>query len=189
VEGYGRYNAILGASPDCVATHPSDLAVALTALDADVVVLGMDGERRLPVEELHRLPGSTPDRETELKPGELIVAVELPDRDPAEHSTYCKVRDRASYAFALVSVAAALRMSGRHVEDVRIAWGGVALKPWRARTLEAALAGSQLTEKSIRDAVDRELADASPGEESAYKLPLLRNTTVNTLTGLAEESA
>jgi xanthine dehydrogenase YagS FAD-binding subunit len=189
VEGYGRYNAILGASPDCVATHPSDLAVALTALDADVVVLGVEGERRLAVEELLRLPGSTPDRDTELQPGELIVAVELPDSDLAAHSTYCKVRDRASYAFALVSVAAAVRVSRGRVEDVRIAWGGVAHKPWRARSAEAALAGSELTEKSVRDAVDRELADASPGEESAYKVPLLRNTTVHALTRLAEEPA
>ncbi|WP_275748074.1 xanthine dehydrogenase family protein subunit M [Nocardioides sp. YIM 152315] len=187
LEGYGRYNAILGASPACVATHPSDLAVALAALDASVVLLGADGERRIPFEELHRLPGDDAATDTTLGPDELILAVEVPTTEAARRSAYRKVRDRASFAFALVSVAGAVRVTDGVVEDVRIAWGGVAHKPWRARRAEAALVGQALTADAVRAAVDDELGAAETTPQTAYKVPMLRNTTVLTLTQLAEE--
>jgi xanthine dehydrogenase YagS FAD-binding subunit len=186
IGGYGRYNAIFGASETCVATHPSDLAVALAILDATVVVVGAEGERRVPFAELHRLPGDRPDLDTTLGRGELVVAVELPSLGPAARSSYRKVRDRASYAFALFSVAAVLRLDGGRVEEVRLAWGGVAHKPWRALRAEEALTGQELTEEAVRNAVDVELADARTDEQSAYKPALLRNTTAFTLLDLAE---
>jgi xanthine dehydrogenase YagS FAD-binding subunit len=183
-EGYGRYNAILGASPDCVTVHPSDLAVALAAVDATVVVLGADGERRIPFDSLHRLPDGDPSADTTLAPDELILAVELPWTSATPASTYRKVRDRASFAFALVSVAVVLQLDGDTVRDVRIAWGGVAHKPWRARRAEAALVGETLTEDAVRAAADEELEAAETTEETAYKVPMVRNTTVHTLMGL-----
>jgi xanthine dehydrogenase YagS FAD-binding subunit len=187
IEGYGRYNAILGASPACVTTHPSDLAVALAALDASVEVLGSGGGRVVPLTELHRLPGDRPDRDTVLEPDELITAVRLPSSQVAARSTYRKVRDRASYAFALVSVAAALHLEGGTVREVRIAWGGVAHKPWRASVAEEALTGRAFTEDAVRAAVDEELAAATTSEQTAYKVPMVRNTTVLALSGLAGE--
>ncbi|MDB5424819.1 MAG: xanthine dehydrogenase fad-binding subunit, partial [Phenylobacterium sp.] len=150
LEGYGRYNAILGASEACVAVHPSDLAVALAALDAVVVVLGPDGERRVPFADLHRLPGHHPERDTSLGRDELITALELTAGAVARHSTYEKARDRASYAFALVSVAAGLELDGDVVRDVRLAWGGAAHKPWRARLAEDVLRGERFTEELAR---------------------------------------
>ncbi|MBM6404486.1 xanthine dehydrogenase family protein subunit M [Phycicoccus sp. CSK15P-2] len=185
LEGYDRYNAVLGASEHCVAVHPSDMAVAMVALDAVVVVLGPEGERRLPVADLHRLPGDAPQRDTTLARDELVTAVELPLTDLAARSTYRKVRDRASYAFALVSVAAALRMDGDTVADVRIVWGGAAHKPWRAELAERALVGQALDEDTVAAAVDTELATARTSEGTAYKLPMLRGTTAHTLTTLA----
>jgi xanthine dehydrogenase YagS FAD-binding subunit len=185
LEGYGRYNAILGWTEDCVTTHPSDLAVALAALDATVVVVGAGGERRVPVRELHRLPDGEPHRDTVLAAGELITSVELPREAVAARSTYRKVRDRASYAFALVSVAAALDLDGdQRVRDVRVAWGGVAHKPWRAERLEATLVGRPLTEETVSAALARELADARATDGTAYKLPMLRGATTATLLGL-----
>ena len=181
LEGYGRYNAILGASPACVTTHPSDLAVALAALDATVVVLGSDGERRIPFEELHRLPGDDPSADTTLAPDELVMSVEVPWSAATPCSTYRKVRDRASFAFALVSVAAVLQLEGDTVRDVRLAWGGVAHKPWRARRAEAVLVGGPLDEDRIRAAADEELAAADTTAETAYKVAMVRNTTVHTL--------
>jgi xanthine dehydrogenase YagS FAD-binding subunit len=186
IDGYGRYNAILGASPSCVTTHPSDLAVALTALDATVVVLGPDGERRVAIDELHRLPGDEPERDTTLRHGDLITAVELPEQAVATHSTYRKARDRASYAFALVSVAAALDLRDGVVADVRLAWGGVAHMPWRARRAEAALVGRPLDEAAARAAAELELEAAEPTAQTAYKVPMVRNLTALTLTTLAE---
>ena len=186
VDGYGRYNAILGASPSCVTTHPSDLAVALTALDATVVVLGPDGERRMAIDELHRLPGDEPERDTTLRHGDLITAVELPEQPVAAHSTYRKARDRASYAFALVSVAAALELRDGVVADVRLAWGGVAHMPWRARRAEAALVGRPLDEDAARAAAELELEAAEPTAQTAYKVPMVRNLTALTVTTLAE---
>lgn len=185
VGGYGRQDAVLGASEHCVATHPSDMAVAMAALDAVVVVRGRQGERRLPVRELHRLPGDRPDLDTTLEHGDLVTGVELPFTDAARCSTYLKVRDRASYAFALVSVAAALELDGDVVRDVRIAWGGVAHKPWRATAAEEALTGRAVDEDAVRAAVDAELAAARTTDQTAYKLPMLRGATTRTLLRLA----
>lgn len=176
IEGHNRDHAILGASEQCVAVHPSDMAVALAALDATVIVLGRQGERRIPVVEFHRLPGTSPERETVLEHGELITAVELPALPVAQHSAYYKVRDRASYAFALVSVAAALQIKDGRVEDVRIAFGGLAHKPWRAVRAEASLRGAPATEESYRRAAAAELADARPLKHNAFKVPMARNT-------------
>ena len=179
---------MLGASDDCVAVHPSDLAVALAAVDAVVVVLGVDGERRIPLVDLHRLPGDRPDLDTTLSRGDLVTSVEIPLTDLARRSTYVKARDRASYAFALVSVAGALDLDGDTVRDVRIAWGGIAHKPWRATRAEDALRGGPLTEERVREAAEAELADARTTEQNAWKVPMVRNATVQVLTALAEEA-
>jgi xanthine dehydrogenase YagS FAD-binding subunit len=189
IEGYGRYNAVLGASEACVAVNPSDLSVALAALDATVVVLGAEGERRVPFVDLHRLPGDHPERDTVLRHGELITAVELVAGPLARRSTYYKARDRASYAFALVSVAAALQLDGDTVTDVRIAWGGVAHRPWRATLAEAALRGAAFSDQAVRDAATRELAAAVTSAESAYKPAMVRNTTAYVLRRLAGDTA
>jgi xanthine dehydrogenase YagS FAD-binding subunit len=186
--GYARYNAILGASDSCVTVHPSDLAVALAAVDAVVVVLGPDGERRVPMAELHRLPGDRPEQDTTLAHGELITAVELKAGPAAARSTYHKARDRASYAFALVSVAAGLELDGDVVRELRIAWGGVAHKPWRASRVEEALRGQRLTDDAVEAACDEELADAVTDEGTAYKVPMVRAATVHVLRRLAEGS-
>jgi xanthine dehydrogenase YagS FAD-binding subunit len=187
LDGYTRYHAILGASEHCVAVHPSDMAVALVALDAVVEVEGPAGPRRIAVADLHRLPGDEPHRDTVLEHGELITAVELPALSFAARSAYRKVRDRASYAFALVSVAAALDISGGTVRDVRIALGGVAHKPWRARVAEAALRGGAATEDAFRAAAEAELAAAAPLRGNAFKVPMARNALVAVLRGLAAE--
>ncbi len=187
IDGFNRIHAILGASPACVATHPSDMAVALAALDAVVHLEGHGGTRTMRLVDLHRLPGGRPHVETELEPDELITAVELPALPFAARSTYRKVRDRASYAFALVSVAAALdvRPDGT-VRDARLALGGVAHKPWRASVAEAALRGRAATEASFRDAAEAELADAVGLEHNAFKIELARRTIAATLGELAE---
>ena len=185
-EGYHRELAILGASEACIATHPSDLAVALAALDARVRVLGQAGERTIPLVDLHRLPGDEPERDTALAHGELITAVDLPPLAFATRSRYRKVRDRASYAFALVSVAAALDVADGVVRDVRLALGGVAHKPRRAWKAEAALRGAPATEETFRRAAEAELADAAPLPDNAFKVPLARNLIVRTLLDLLE---
>jgi xanthine dehydrogenase YagS FAD-binding subunit len=186
IGGYTRYHAILGASESCVATHPSDMAVALAALDATVRVLGPDGERSIPLAEFYRLPGDEPQRDTVLSHGELITAVDVPPLPFAERSRYYKVRDRASYAFALVSVAAALDLAGGTVRDARIAFGGVAHKPWRATRAEASLRGAPATEDTFRRAADEELAGAQPLDGNGFKIPLVRNTLTMMLRGLAQ---
>jgi xanthine dehydrogenase YagS FAD-binding subunit len=185
-EGFQRDAAILGASEACVATHPSDMAVALAALNAVVRTHGPSGKRAIPLTELHRLPGKEPERDTALERGELITAVDLPPLDFARNSRYRKVRDRASYAFALVSVAAALDVADGSVRDVRIALGGVAHKPWRAKRAEQALRGKPATEASFRAAAEAELADARPLPGNAFKVPLARNAIVRTLLDLTE---
>ncbi|MBA2694096.1 MAG: xanthine dehydrogenase family protein subunit M [Rubrobacter sp.] len=187
IEGHNKNHAILGASEHCVATHPSDMAVAMTALDAFVVTHGPDGERRIPIEELHRLPGSEPERDTILEHGELITAVELPPTAFFSNSKYRKVRERASYAFALVSVAAAMDVEDGVIRDVRIALGGVAHKPWRATKAEEALRGEPVSEANFRAAAEIELEDAEPLSGNAYKIPLARNVIVRTLSDLSEE--
>nr|WP_208406718.1 xanthine dehydrogenase family protein subunit M [Amycolatopsis granulosa] len=184
IGGYTRYHAILGASEHCVATHPSDLAVALAALDASVRVLGPHGERTIPFTELHRLPGDTPQRDTVLEHGELITAIDLP-APPAGRQRYRKVRDRASYAFALVSVAALLDVANETVRDARIAFGGVAHKPWRAWQAEDVLRGAPATDATFRAAAGAELAQARPLPGNEFKVPLLTRTLVSVLRELS----
>jgi xanthine dehydrogenase YagS FAD-binding subunit len=191
--GWTRNHAILGASPHCVATHPSDMAVAMAALDARVHVLGPDGERLVPAAELHRLPGDHPEDDTVLRHGELITAVDLPPSSVAARSRYRKVRDRASYAFALVSVAAVVDVANGVVSDARIALGGVAHKPWRATRAEQALRGATASDDAFQAAADAELADAAPVDGldggNAFKIPLLRRTLTAVLRELATEEA
>ena len=197
VGGYTRYHAVLGvpaALPDptdpatCIATHPSDMAVALAVLDAQVQVLGPSGERTIPFAELHRLPGDDPSRDTVLEHGELITAIDLPPLPAGTRSAYRKVRDRASYAFALVSVAAVV--SG---DEVRIALGGVAHKPWRATRAEELLRGRELTDSAVRAAMDAELAAAQPqpgaGGGNGFKIPLVARTVAATLRELTEATS
>jgi xanthine dehydrogenase YagS FAD-binding subunit len=187
IGGHSRELGILGVSQRCIATHPSDMAVALAALDAVVRVTGPEGEREIPLGELHRLPGDAPERDTTLAHGELITAVDLP---PAfGRSTYRKVRDRASYAFALVSVAAVLDVAddGR-IADVRIALGGVAHKPWRAERAEARLRGGPADEAAFRAAAQEELDAATPTADNAFKVPLAVNTIVAVLRDLTARS-
>ncbi len=179
--GHNRIHAVLGASNACVATNPSDMSVALAALRADVVVQGSAGERRLPIADFHRLPGDTPERDTNLAPGELIVAVDLPPSPFAARSHYLKVRDRASYAFALVSVAAALDIRDGVVRDAGLALGGVAHRPWRVAEAENALVGRPLDDASIRVASDRLLAGAAPLKENAFKVELARRSIARAL--------
>ena len=186
IEGFNRIHAILGASPSCVATHPSDMCVALAALGAVVHLEVAGGSRTLPLVDLHRLPGGRPDVETELATGELITAVVLPPLPFAARSTYRKVRDRASYAFALVSVAAALDIGADgEVRDVQLALGGVAHKPWRAWTAENALRGAPATEASFRAAAEAELEDAAGLRDNGFKIELAKRVIVATLVDLA----
>jgi xanthine dehydrogenase YagS FAD-binding subunit len=188
IEGFNRIHAILGASSHCVATHPSDMCVALAALDAVVHLEGPQGARHLSLVDLHRLPGDTPDIETELRAGELITAVAIPALPFAMRSTYRKVRDRSSFAFALVSVAAALDIDDKGtVRDVRLALGGVAHKPWRAAAAEQALRGAPASEESFRRAAEAELKDAVGLAGNAFKIELAKRVIVNTLQKLAIE--
>jgi xanthine dehydrogenase YagS FAD-binding subunit len=181
IEGDHHNLAILGHSTDCVATHPSDMAVALAALDAQVRVTGPEGERVIPLPGLHRLPGTEPDRDTVLRPGELITSVRLPAPPPGA-SAYRKVRERASFAFALVSVAAVLDVAGDGiVRNCRLALGGVAHAPWRAGRAEEALLGKHAGENEFRRAADVELAEARPLPGNRYKVPLARNLIVAVL--------
>ena len=183
--GHHRNLAILGHSPACVATHPSDLAVALTALDALVGVQGPARDRTVPIADLYRLPGDEPQRDTTLEHGELITAIELPALPFATRSRYRKVRDRASYSFALVSVAAALHVADGVIEDARIALGGVAHAPWRAREAEQLLRGRPPGEEHFRRAAEAELAAAEPLRDNAFKVPLAANVMVRTLMEIA----
>jgi xanthine dehydrogenase YagS FAD-binding subunit len=187
LEGYTRDHAILGASPSCVAVHPSDMAVALAALDAVVQVEGPDGPRSIPIIEFYRLPGDEPQRDTVLEHGELITAVDLPELPMAARSAYRKVRDRASYAFALVSVAAAVDVVDGTIREARVALGGVAHKPWRAARAEDALRGAPASEETFRRAAEAELAEARPLPDNAFKVPMARNTLVSVLRGLTRQ--
>jgi xanthine dehydrogenase YagS FAD-binding subunit len=183
-EGYQRDAAIFGASAACVATHPSDMAVALVALDAVIRIHGSNGQREVPLMELHRLPGDEPERDTTLSRGDLITAVDVPALAFAANSRYRKVRDRASYAFALVSVAAALDVADGIVRDVRIGLGGVAHKPWRAQRAERMLRGQRANEANFRAAAEAELAEAQPLAGNAFKVRLAMNAIVGTLLDL-----
>ena len=189
LDGYTRYHAILGASPHCIATHPSDMAVALTALDATVVVLGPEGERRIPISDLYRLPEDHPERDTVLEHGELITAVELPPAIGAR-ATYRKIRDRASYAFALVSVAAVVDVDDSGptpvIREVAIALGGVAHKPWRAERAEAVLRGTEPSLEAFARAADAELQAAEPVEGNAFKIQMARGAITTVLAELTD---
>jgi xanthine dehydrogenase YagS FAD-binding subunit len=180
-DGWNRIHAILGASDQCVATLPSDMNVALAALRAVVVVQGPGGERRIALADFHRLPGNTPQIDTDLAPGELITAVELPPSRFAGNSHYLKVRDRASYAFALVSVAAGLDIRNGVVRDASLALGGVAHKPWRVQAAEQALIGKPLSDASIAAASDAMLQGARPLQHNAFKEPLARKSIARAL--------
>jgi xanthine dehydrogenase YagS FAD-binding subunit len=182
IEGEHRNLAILGHSEHCVATHPSDMAVALAAIGATVEVLGKGGARRIPTPGLHRLPGDKPQHDTVLNAGDLITAVEL--GAPAPRSTYRKVRDRASFAFAVFSVAAAVELENGALKDVRIALGGVAHVPWRAERAEAALRGAEVSAEAFAAAADAELEDATPLRDNAFKVRLARNVLTRTLSEL-----
>jgi xanthine dehydrogenase YagS FAD-binding subunit len=181
--GENRLHAVLGWSDSCIATHPSDFCVPLAALDAVVEVEGHAGRREVPLTEFHCLPGDAPQRETVLEPGELVVAVRLPPEAArfAGHARYLKVRERTSYAFAVVSAAAALRMEEGRIAESRIALGGVALKPWRAREAEAALAGARPDAGAFREAADAALAGAAPSGDNAFKIELARRIVARAL--------
>ena len=183
LEGENRLHAVLGWSPACTATHPSDLCVPLAALDAVVEIEGAGGRRDVPLADFHLLPGDTPERETVLEPGELVVAVRLPATAAtfAPHARYLKVRERTSYAFAVVSAAAALRLENGRIAEARVALGGVALKPWRAREAEAVLARAEPDDASFPRAAEAELAAAAPSGDNALKIEPARRTVVRAL--------
>lgn len=184
LEGLNRSHAILGTSEYCIATHPSDLAVALVAFDAVVRTAGPSGERSIPIDDFFLLPSDTPDLEHPLAHGELIVGIDLPGAPIARRSTYLKLRDRQSYEFALVSVAAALEVDDGVVVDARLAWGGVGTKPWRARRAEAALVGGPADRDAFRRAAAVELEGAVVREHNAFKVELALRATVRALTQL-----
>jgi xanthine dehydrogenase YagS FAD-binding subunit len=181
-EGEHRNLAILGHSEHCVATHPSDMAVALAAVGATVVVLGANGERTIPLPGLHRLPGDKPQHDTVLNPGDLITAVEL--GAPAPRSAYRKVRERASFSFAVFSVAAVVELEDGTIREARIALGGVAHAPWRAERAEAVLRGAEATPETFAAAAEAELEQARPLRDNAFKVPLARNVLIRTLAEL-----
>ena len=180
-EGEHRNLAILGHSPACVATHPSDMAVAMAAIGGEVQVLGAGGTRSIPLPGLHRLPGDEPQRDTVLAPGDLICAIELSPLPFAARSRYRKVRERASFSFAVVSIAAAVDLHDTTVRDCRIAFGGVAHAPWRATRAEQALRDAPATEETFARAADAELSAAQPLRDNGYKVALARNLLVRTL--------
>jgi xanthine dehydrogenase YagS FAD-binding subunit len=181
--GDNRLHAVLGWSERCIATHPSDFCVALVALDAVVEIEGQAGRREIPLESFHRLPGDAPERETVLEPGEMIVAVRLPAEAArfAGYARYLKVRDRTSYAFALVSAAAALRLESNVIAQARLALGGVALKPWRARDAERMLLGARPEASLFRRAAEVALAEAKPAGDNAFKIELARRVAARAL--------
>ena len=181
LEGFNRMHAVLGASDQCVAVHPSDMSVALLALDAVVQVRGTDGYRSIPITDFHRLPGDTPDIDTNLGADEIILSIDLPPKGFADHHAYLKVRDRTSYAFALVSVAAALEMSGSTINDARIALGGVAHRPWRNKDSEALLHGKPASEENFQNAADAILKDARGLQYNSFKIVLARRAIVRAL--------
>ena len=181
LDGYNRIHAVLGGSDRCIATHPSDMCVALAALDARVLVRGPQGERVIPFVDFHLLPGDRPDREHALQPGELITAVDIPPLPFARRSTYLKVRDRAAYAFALASAAVALDVSDGTVREARVALGGVGTKPWRSAEAEQALRGQPARRESYRAAANAALAGAIPRAHNGFKIELARRVVVRAL--------
>jgi xanthine dehydrogenase YagS FAD-binding subunit len=181
IEGFNRIHAILGGSDQCIATHPSDMNVALVALDATVLVEGAKGKRSIPFEEFHVVPGQTPHRETVLEPGELITAVEIPASRFAANSLYLKLRDRASYEFALASVALAIQMESGVIHTARVAFGGVATKPWRAHNVEEFLTSATPSEDLVQRAGELAAEGAIPRRDNAFKVQLLRRAVSKSL--------
>jgi xanthine dehydrogenase YagS FAD-binding subunit len=188
LEGLNRTHAIFGASPQCIAVNPSDMNVALAALDAVVRVRGPSGERAVPIGDFHRLPGDRPDLDTTLQMAELITAVDLPPPLFSDHAYYLKVRDRASYAFALVSVAAALQLDGHTVKKAHIALGGVAHKPWRASAAEQMLTGRPLTDANVHEAASAAVSDARPQRDNAFKIELAQRAIVRAVNRAASRT-
>jgi xanthine dehydrogenase YagS FAD-binding subunit len=185
IAGFNRGHAILGTSGRCIASHPSDMCVALAALEAVVRVTGPDGDRTIPFAEFHRLPGDTPDIDTNLRVDEIITAVDLPAKGFAEHHSYVKVRDRASYAFALVSVAAALKMEGETIQEARLALGGVAHKPWRDEQAEILLNGQSATRENFQRVAEALLGDAKGFGHNHFKIELAKHTIMRALSQAA----
>jgi len=185
IEGLNRMHAILGTSKACIATHPADMCVALAALEAMVHVSGLTGERSIAFADFHRLPGDTPQRDSNLEPNEIITAVELPARGFAANYSYLKIRDRLSYAFALVSVAAALELDGGNIKEARLALGGVAHKPWRNPVAEAALRGKAADEAAFGQAADLLLRGAKGYGHNDFKIELARRAIIRALTQAA----
>jgi xanthine dehydrogenase YagS FAD-binding subunit len=181
IPGFNRIHAILGANDKCIATHPSDMCVALAALDAVIHVEGPNGARDIPITDFHRLPGDSPELDTNLRPEELIVAVDLPASPFAQRSRYLKIRDRAQYAFALVSVAAALEIKDGKIQTARLAMGGVAHKPWRALDAEKVLTGAKADEQTFAAAADAAVRGAQPQRHNAFKIELARRAVARTL--------
>ena len=182
LHGYNRMHAIFGASDKCIAVHPSDMCVALTALDASVIISSNKGDRRIPFSDFHRLPGNSPEKDNNLQRGEMITAIEVPDNDAfSKHSFYVKIRDRASYAFALVSVAAALDIKGNTIANARLAMGGVAHKPWRLTAAENFLKGKTISVENFKQAAAIAMKDATGYGYNNFKLKLAPNTIVQTL--------
>jgi len=187
IDGFNRMHAILGTSESCIATHPSDMCVALAALDATVHVEGKNGKRAIPFNDFHRLPGNTPHIETDLQPDELITSIQIPALDFATNSLYRKVRDRASFAFALVSVAAALEVENGAIKNARLALGGVAHKPWRAFEAEKVLAGAEAKAETFRRAAEAELSSAKGFAYNSFKIELAKRTIVSVFSELTEK--
>ena len=186
IDGYNRVNAVLGTSKACIASHPSDMCVAMTALGATIVTNGPGGVRRIAFTDFHTLPGDHPERENVLEPGEIITAVELPPLPFAAKSQYLKVRDRASYAFALASAAAALDIEGDTIKEARIALGGVGAKPWRAFEAETMLAGKSPTPENFRAAAEAELKPAKGYKDNSFKIELAKRTMVRCLMSVSK---
>lgn len=182
MQGFNRQHAVLGNSDQCIAVHPSDLAVALAALDPTVNVHGMSGDRKIQFAELHTLPGAHPEHETTLRPGDIITSIDLPALPFARRSLYLKVRDRASFAFALAAAAVALEIKNGRIRDARIALGGIATKPWRSREAERALIGNRANVTTFRAAASAALTGASPHKDNAFKIELAKRTLVRALT-------
>src|SRR5205085_4924036 len=174
-------HAVLGTSDKCIATHPSDLAVALVALDANVIARSSAGERAIPIRDFHLLPEQHPELEHALKPGEIITAIDLPALSFAKRSLYLKVRNRASFAFALASAAVAVDLQGGTIRAARVALGGVGTKPWRSTEAERVLTGKSATEATFRAAADAALAGARPHKDNAFKVELAKRTLVRAL--------
>lgn len=181
LKGYNRMHAIFGASDKCIAVHPSDMCIALIALDAIVVISTSKGDRRIPFSEFHRLPGNNPEKDNNLQRGEMITALEIPENGFAKNSLYVKIRDRASYAFALISVAAALEIKGNTIVNARLAMGGVAHKPWRLSGAENFLKGKSATTENFKQAATIAMKDAKGYGYNNFKLVLAPNTIVQTL--------